>query len=98
VPAPEPGGLGSGLAKPESDPDEEDPELPDELDDLGVELDVDPVPVVLPEAPDDEPVEPVADPFPPDPIPPDPIAPHAPSTKTHARGMIHLFIKDSLKN
>lgn len=28
---------------------------------------------------------------------PDPIAPQAPSTKTHAKGMIHLFMKELLK-
>jgi hypothetical protein len=46
-------------------------------------------PEVLPELiPDDEPevIEP-------DFLSPDPIAPQAPSTKTHANGMIHLFMR-----
>ena len=44
--------------------------------------------VPVAELPDDPVVEPDMDPF-----PPDPIAPQAPSTKTHAKGMIHLFMK-----
>lgn len=107
-------------------------EAPDELGiESVVELDDDPVPVVLPEVlsvagvpevplepgtlsapgvlyvpdvvgepgalaplvpvaelPVDELVVPEVDRF-----SPDPIAPQAPSTKTHAKGMIHLFIK-----
>lgn len=47
------------------------------------------------ELPDDVPIDPEVVPdF--EPVLPDPIAPQAPSTKTHAIGMIHLFIKNSL--